>query len=157
MIRSFAFRVAVTGLAFAVGFGLAYGLFKASRPVSSPTELGVSTAALPDPLARRSQPSSSLVLVVLLCGIAAGALWLGRRRAMEPEEEEIPQAQGPHLIFERDAKGRKRSPDFYEDLRQRETKLESLEGRGPERRPRKVIELPVGDQRPLKSDRQSSP
>lgn len=157
MIRSLAFRVAVAGLAFVVGFGVAFVLFQSSGPISDPVEPGVSGMTLPDPLARRSQSASSLIFVLVLCGVAAGVLWLGRRRAMEPGEEEIPQPPGPHLIFERDAKGRKRSPDFYDDLRQRETKLESLEGRGPERRPRKVIELPVGDQRPANSDRQPSP
>ena len=157
MTKSLVFRLAVTGLAFAVGFGLAYGVMQVSnQSVSDPVDLGVTDTPLPDPLARTSRPASSLLLVVLLFAIAAGVLWLGRRRALGPEEEEVPQVRGPHLIFERDAKGRKRSPDFYEDLRQRETRLESLEGQGPERRPRKVIELPVGDRQPMNCDRQSS-
>ena len=151
MIRSFAFRLAVTGLAFVAGLGLAYGVFEASK--RSVSDLAFDGAPLPDPLARRSRPTSAFLFVAFLMVVAAGALLLGRRQVVELEEDEISPTQGPHLIFERDSRGPKRSPEFYEDLRQRETTLESLEGRGPDRRTRKVIELPVVGQRSMKSDR----
>ena len=162
MIRSVVFRVAVAGLAFLVGIGLAYGLFEASQRSANDLAFddtatiggqSASSVALPDPLARRSRSTSSFLFIAFLMVVATGALWLGRRRAKEPEEEVPQESQGPHLIFERSSGGRKRSPDFYEDLRQRETTLESLEGEGPERRSQKVIEMPVGDQRPMRSDR----
>jgi hypothetical protein len=165
MIRSAAFRLTVAGLAFVIGFGLAYGLFEASqRSVNdlafedTPTIGGqsASAVALPDPLARRSRSTGSFLFIAFLMVVATGSLWLGRRRTVEPEEDSMPGPQGPHLIFERNSRGRKRSPDFYEDLRQRETTLESLEGEDPERRTQKVIELPVRDRRSVKSDRHPS-
>lgn len=163
MSRSWLIRGAVTGLAFCLGFGLTYAVFEASQTQSSATTIGgsvpirdpeVSTTALPDPLARRSTPARSLFFVVFLFAVAMAVLWLGRRRALEPEEEIPHETHGPRLIFDRDSGERRRSPEFYEDLRRRETRLESLEEKGPERRPRKIIELPVGDRRSASQDRQ---
>ncbi len=163
MARSLVFRIVITGLAFVVGVAFAYGVFEASRYASNETKevetrdendpitLG---AALPDPLARRSTPTRSLAFVAFLLVVSVGVFWLGRRRALEPEEEIQEDPQGPRLIFARELRSRRRSPEFYEELRRRENKLESLESKGPERQRRKVIELPVGDHDSMADDRQ---
>lgn len=99
---------------------------------------------LPDPFAQRTAPLFSVAIAAYLVAIAAGALWLGRRRPMEPE--------GPVVVMVQEPRGRRAPPGFYEDLRQRESALEDLEDRGPERPRPKVIRLPVGDHGPVEED-----
>ena len=162
MSSSLLVRMAVTLLSFGVGLGITYILFESRLPrpseavaegTVSPAEPGTLGAAIPDPLARGSMSVSTLVFVAFLLVIALGVLWLGRRREMEPEVRLEPEPEGPHLIFERESAGRPRAPEFYEDLRRRETTLEGLESRGPDGQRRKVIELPVGNQRPAGNNR----
>jgi hypothetical protein len=164
MSRLWVLRLAVMGVAFAVGFSVAYGVFKAAsyRPPEPNNGESMATgdrtatrAELPDPLAPRSTPTRSLVLVAFLLAVSVGVLWLGRRRAREPLEEIQEEPLGPRLIVTGHSQGRNRSPEFYEDLRRRETKLESLEVKGPERQRRKVIELPIGDRDSRPRDRKS--
>ena len=118
--------------------------FDTSTPASDPS--------LPDPFARRSTPLISIAFVVFLVAVAGGALWLGRRRHMEPEEEIHPRPEGPRVVMADEPRGRRRPPGFYEDLRQRETMLENLGERGPDRPRPKVIELPVADHRSAEGD-----
>ena len=100
---------------------------------------------LPDPFAQRSTPLFSVAIAVFLVAIAAGALWLGRRRPIEPE--------GPGVVMLQESTGRRAKPGFHEDLRQRETELEDLEDRSPGRSRAKVVELRVGDHRSVEEDR----
>jgi hypothetical protein len=94
----------------------------------------------------------SVVAVSLLVAIAAGALWLGRRRGGEPEEVMPQDLDGPRVVMTDGPRKRRRQPGFYDDLRQRETILEGLEDRGPGRPRPKLIELPVVDDRPEEAD-----
>lgn len=104
-------------------------------------------ASLPDPFAEQSTPYVSIGFVAFLVAIAAGALFLGRRRhRLEPEEDLPLEPDGPKVVMA-EPSGRRRPPGFYEDLRQRETVLESFEDRGSNRPRPKVIELPVVDHR----------
>ena len=164
MSRPWALRLAVMAMAFIVGFSVAWGVFQGSGyttsgPNSGESLVSVDTTAtgveLPDPLAQRATPTRSLLLVVFLLAVSAGVLWLGRRRAQEPLEEIQEEPLGPRLMVTGQSRGRKRPPEFYEDLRRRETRLESLEVKGPERQRRKVIELPIGDRDSRPRDRKS--
>lgn len=120
-------------------------------PPSAPAVPAVDPA-LPDPFARQSTPLASMAVISFLVSIAAGALWLGRRRRMEPEEELAPQPEGPRVVMANEPRRRRRPPGFYDDLRQRETVLEGLEARGLDRPRPKIIELPVADHRPIEED-----
>ncbi|MGB5399943.1 MAG: hypothetical protein WBO71_06985, partial [Thermoanaerobaculia bacterium] len=100
---------------------------------------------LPDPFAQRPTPLFSVAIAAFLVIIAAGALWLGRRRPMEPE--------GPAVVTLQEPRGRRAAPEFYEDLRQRETALEDLEDRSPGRSRPRVVELPVDDHPSAEGDR----
>ena len=117
------------------------------QPVSVPVE-----PALPDPFAKQSTSLTSVAFVVFLVAIAAGALWLGRRRRSEPEAQFEIQPEGPRVVLAKEPRGRRRPPGFYEDLRQRETVLETLEERGPERPRPKIIEIPVSDHHPVEGE-----
>lgn len=119
------------------------------RPTSVPAETAVpapADPALPDPFAKQSTPLVSIGFVAFLVAIAIGALYLGRRRRMEPEEDIPIEPEGPKVVMA-EPSARRRPPGFYEDLRQRETVLESFEDRGPNRPRPKVIELPVVEHR----------
>lgn len=105
-------------------------------------------ASLPDPFARRSTPVAPIVAVTFMVAIAAGALWLGRRRRWDEEEEIPPPPDGPRVVMVPERGGRRPPRRFFEDLRHRETVLESLEERGQGRPRPKVIELPADDRGP---------
>jgi len=107
---------------------------------------------LPDPFARPSTSLVSVAVVGFLAAIAVGALWLGRRQRPEPEEEVPSPPSGPRVVMADGPKGRRRPPRFYEDLRHRETVLENLGERGPDRPRPKIIELPVVDHRSPEGD-----
>ncbi len=108
---------------------------------------------LPDPFAHQSTPWLSVTLLAFLVAIAGGALWLGRRHRAEPEEERSLRPEGPRVVLATDTLGGRRTPGFYEDLRDRETVLEGMEG-GRAQRPRpKIIDLPAVDHRPEEEDR----
>jgi MYXO-CTERM domain-containing protein len=124
-------------------------------PASAPADPPVPVAAaptLPDPFAKQSTPMVSVTVVAFLVAIAVGALWLGRRRRFEPDEMIPPEPEGPRVMLANEPRGRRRPPGFYEDLRQRESVLEGLEDRGPDRPRPKVIDLPVVDHRPPEGD-----
>ena len=116
------------------------------------TEPAAANPSLPDPFARQSTPLTSIGFMVFLVAVAAGALWLGRRRRQEPDELIGIQEDGPRVVLADEPRGRPAAPGFYEDLRQRETVLEGLEEGGPHRPRPKVIELPVTDHRPVEGD-----
>jgi hypothetical protein len=149
-------RLGITALAFVAGFGVTFSLVELKVQVETESEGEAATAdrpsTIPDralPAPQMKQPASvgSLTFVFLLVTAAVGALWLSRRQSGEQapgEETEIP---GPRLVFERREVKRRRSLEFYEDLRRRETVLEGLEGTGAGRVRRKVVELPDGESR----------
>lgn len=116
------------------------------RPASVPAD-----PALPDPFAKRTTPFVSIAFVAFLVAIAMGALYLGRRRRMEPDEDIPVEPEGPKVVMA-EPSAQRRPPGFYEDLRQRETVLESFEDRGPNRPRPKVIELPVVDHRSVEEE-----
>lgn len=115
---------------------------------SGPTE---TESTLPDPFAKQSTPYISIGFVAVLLAIAAGALFLGRRRQMERDEEVVLDSDGPK-VFMAEPLGKRSAPGFYEDLRHRETVLESFEDRGHDRPKPKVIELPVADSRSVEDE-----
>ena len=124
---------------------LAAVLSMASIAVGGAEPVPAFDETLPDPFTQRPIPLFFLGIATFLVAIGAGALWLGRRRPMEPE--------GPGVVMPRQPGGRRVAPGFYEDLRQRETTLEDLEDRSPGRSRPKVVELPVGDRPSADGDR----
>jgi hypothetical protein len=140
----------VATLTCLAGAGLAQEV--TSETPSWPAPEPAVDTTLPDPFARRSTPLVLVAFVGFLVVIAAGALWLGRRRRPESEEDLPLEPEGPRLVMAQVPRGRRRPPGFYEDLRQRETELENLEESDPGRPRPKVIELPVADHPPVEGD-----
>ena len=141
---------AVVLLAFASGPGFAAGQSGTSQPagLSSPGAIAAGadsrstpTSSLPDPLARRAAPLSQVVMIIVLVLVAVGVLWLGRRHAEEEWREEAEASPRLRLVERRPDRRHRRAPDFYEDLRRREARLDELQGEEREGRRRKIVEI----------------
>jgi hypothetical protein len=103
-----------------------------------------------DPVARAPGLLGVSALVAVLGAVALGTLWLARR--LSRFEREPPGARGPRIALGEPLQRTRRPPEFYGDLKRRETALEDSEPAASDRRRRNVVEWRGRRQPPKRKD-----